>query len=79
MRSTSVYKRPGENLSSGVKKTDWKARADLRFVEREVVMGRKYRRILQQKWIKAHPQMQGERITWDEEWRDVPLVEEFEK
>ena len=56
--------------------TDWKERCSFRWVERGSGYDLGNYRILQQKWIKAHPQMQGERITWDEEWRDVPLVRE---
>ena len=54
----------------------WRATPELRFVEREQIKGLGHHRILQQMWIKPHPQMQGERIGWNEEWRDVPLVEE---
>ena len=56
--------------------TEWKPTPELRFVETIDADYEGRRCVLQQKWIKAHPQMQGERITWDEEWRDVPLVEE---
>lgn len=53
----------------------WRATPELRFVEREQIKGLGHHRILQQMWIKPHPQMQGERIGWDEEWRDIPLMD----